>query len=32
MDPTRLAEVYDDAWALLDRLLLRFIETHQRRA
>lgn len=30
MDPTRLAELYGDAWAVLDRLLLRFIETHQR--
>jgi len=30
MDPTRLADLYGDAWALLDRLLLRFIETHQR--
>jgi excisionase family DNA binding protein len=30
MDPTRLAELYGDASALLDRLLLRFIETHQR--
>jgi excisionase family DNA binding protein len=32
MDPTRLAELYGDAWTLLDRLLLRFIETHQRGA
>jgi excisionase family DNA binding protein len=32
MDPTRLAELYGDAWALLDRLLLRFIATHQRDA
>ena len=32
MDPTRLAELYGDAWAVLDRLLLRFIETHQRSA
>jgi hypothetical protein len=30
MDPTRLADLYGDAWALLDRLLLRFIKTHQR--
>ena len=30
MDPTRLAELYGDASTLLDRLLLRFIETHQR--
>jgi excisionase family DNA binding protein len=32
LDPTRLAELYTDAWALLDRLLLRFIEVHQRDA
>ena len=32
LDPTHLAELYGDAWALLDRLLLRFIETHQRNA
>jgi hypothetical protein len=32
LDPTRLAELYADAWALLDRLLLRFIEAHQRSA
>jgi excisionase family DNA binding protein len=32
MDPMRLAELYGDAWALLDRLLLRFIDTHQRSA
>ncbi len=30
LDPTRLAGLYGDASALLDRLLLRFIETHQR--
>ena len=30
LDPARLADLYGDAWALLDRLLLRFIETHQR--
>ena len=30
MDPVRLADLYGDASALLDRLLLRFIETHQR--
>ncbi len=30
MDPTRLAALYGDASALLDRLLLRFIATHQR--
>lgn len=30
MDPARLADLYGDASALLDRLLLRFIETHQR--
>ena len=30
LDPTHLAELYGDAWALLDRLLLRFIDTHQR--
>jgi excisionase family DNA binding protein len=30
LDPTRLAELYSDAWALLDRLLLRFIDAHQR--
>ena len=32
LDPTHLAELYGDAWALLDRLLLRFIDTHQRNA
>lgn len=32
LDPTHLAELYGDAWALLDRLLLRFIDTHQRTA
>lgn len=32
LDPARLADVYDDASALLDRLLLRFIEAHQRPA
>jgi excisionase family DNA binding protein len=32
LDPTRLADLYGDASALLDRLLLRFIETHQRLA
>ncbi|MGP1675390.1 MAG: MerR family transcriptional regulator [Candidatus Limnocylindrales bacterium] len=30
LDPARLAELYGDASALLDRLLLRFIDTHQR--
>jgi hypothetical protein len=30
LDPTRLAELYGDASAILDRLLLRFISTHQR--
>jgi len=30
LDPARLAGLYGDASALLDRLLLRFIETHQR--
>ena len=30
LDPGRLAALYGDASALLDRLLLRFIETHQR--
>lgn len=30
MDPARLADLYGDAYALLDRLLLRFIETHRR--
>ena len=30
LDPTHLAELYGDAWALLDRLLLRFIDTYQR--
>jgi excisionase family DNA binding protein len=30
LDPTRLAALYGDASGLLDRLLLRFIETHQR--
>jgi excisionase family DNA binding protein len=30
LDPTRLAELYGDASAILDRLLLRFIATHQR--
>ena len=29
LDPTRLAELYGDASAILDRLLLRFIATHQ---
>jgi excisionase family DNA binding protein len=29
LDPVRLAALYDDASALLDRLLLRFIRTHQ---
>jgi excisionase family DNA binding protein len=29
LDPTRLAELYGDAWALLDRLLLRFIDAYQ---
>ena len=32
LDPTRLAALYGDASALLDRLLLRFIATHQRSA
>jgi excisionase family DNA binding protein len=32
LDPTRLAELYGDAWALLDRLLLRFIDAYQRDA
>jgi len=32
LDPTRLAELYGDASAILDRLLLRFIATHQRPA
>ena len=31
LDPTRLAELYGDAWALLDRLLLRFIDAYQQR-
>jgi excisionase family DNA binding protein len=30
LDPTHLAELYGDAWAVLDRLLLRFIDTYQR--
>jgi excisionase family DNA binding protein len=30
LDPNRLAELYSDAWALLDRLLLRFLDAHQR--
>jgi excisionase family DNA binding protein len=30
MDPTHLAGLYGDASAVLDRLLLRFIDTHQR--
>lgn len=30
LDPSRLAELYGDASALLDRLLLRFIDAHQR--
>ena len=30
LDPARLAALYDDASALLDRLLLRFIAAHQR--
>jgi excisionase family DNA binding protein len=30
LDPAHLAELYGDAWALLDRLLLRFIDAHQR--
>jgi excisionase family DNA binding protein len=32
MDPTRLAGLYGDASTLLDRLLMRFIATHQRAA
>ena len=32
LDPTRLAALYGDASAILDRLLLRFIATHQRPA
>jgi excisionase family DNA binding protein len=32
LDPTRLAALYGDASAVLDRLLLRFIATHQRSA
>lgn len=32
MDPTRLADLYSEAWTVLDRLLLRFIDTHQRSA
>lgn len=32
LDPARLAVLYGDASALLDRLLLRFIATHQRPA
>ncbi len=31
LDPTRLAALYGDASAILDRLLLRFIATHQER-
>jgi excisionase family DNA binding protein len=30
LDPGRLADLYSDATALLDRLLIRFVETHQR--
>jgi len=30
LDPGHLAALYGDAWALLDRLLLRFIDAHQR--
>ena len=30
LDPAHLAELYGDAWALLDRLLLRFIDAYQR--
>jgi excisionase family DNA binding protein len=30
LDPAHLADLYGDAWALLDRLLLRFIDAHQR--
>ncbi len=30
LDSNRLAGLYGDAWALLDRLLLRFIDAHQR--
>lgn len=30
LDPTHLATLYADAAALLDRLLLRFVDTHQR--
>jgi hypothetical protein len=30
LDPSRLAGLYGDASALLDRLLLRFIDAHQR--
>ncbi len=30
LDPTRLAALYGDASAILDRLLLQFIATHQR--
>lgn len=30
LDPARLAKLYGDASELLDRLLLRFIDTHQR--
>lgn len=32
LDPSRLAVLYQDASVLLDRLLLRFIEAHQRTA
>ncbi len=32
LDPVRLATVYEDASGLLDRLLLRFIATHQESA
>jgi len=32
LDPTHLAGLYADAWALLDRLLLRFIDTYQQNA
>jgi hypothetical protein len=30
LDPGRLAALYGDASAVLDRLLLRFIDAHQR--
>jgi hypothetical protein len=32
LEPARLAAVYDDASALLDRLLLRFVASHQKAA